>query len=258
MRGSSLQQAGDVSPSTAPAPRVEAFRWRLVSPATPYARHAVLATDRLRKLIVNGLDRSTDDEDFLLDGHNANEETERRWGLHAHAHWLWTESDHLIRDLALWVPAGLSARQVRRVAAVAQLPRYPEEPRGYVGGDLHLQAIGPADVVLADLSAGNTSAVWESATPILVESRWKAGSDMSAVLMKYLSKELLHRFGLDAPKVVSLTARPTQEYFTRRWDRKFRTFPAFQIDSLTLDRPVAGPLCLGSLSHFGFGRLVCP
>lgn len=238
----------------APA-RVEAVRWRLDAPQGFHRRNAVLATDRLRKMVVNGLDVSRDPEDFLLEGHNPDAQTAARWGLHAHAHWLWTEREDQILDLALWVPAGLAAAQVRRVAAVTALPRYEFEPPGYSGGQVHLRALGSAMSVLADLGAGTTSRVWSSATPLLTTWHLKKGDAWGDVIRRFLDRELILRFGDEAAAVVQVEISETRDYRTRRWDAKFPAHPAFAVNRLVTDRPVAAPLCLGSLSHFGFGRM---
>lgn len=237
------------------AVRVEAFRWRLV-PTQPFeARFAVLATDRLRQSVVHGLDVSRDPEDFLLGGHDPDQATAFRWGRHAHAHWIWTQSENTVQDLALWVPAGLAPPQARRVAGASALPRYEEEPVGYRGGDLILRAVGPSAQVLGDLGAGVVSAAWVSATPLLTRWHFKEGMDRTEQLRRYVGKELGHRLGPNAPTVVALEASEDRSYFTRRWDRAFPYHSAFRVLSLELSEAVSGPLCLGALSHFGFGRM---
>ena len=237
------------------AVRVEAFRWRLAPGRRFESRFAVLATDRLRQSVVHGLDVSRDPEDFLLGGHEAGEATASRWGLHAHAHWLWTESGGAVQDLALWVPAGLPPRQVRRVVTVSALPRYQEEPVGYRGGELLLRSVGPAVHVLGDLGAGISAAAWASTTPMLTRWHLKEGADQGEHVRRYLDKELRHRLGPDAPTLLTLEVAEDRSYFTRRWDRAFPFHSAFRIVDLVLSQPVSGPLCLGSLSHFGFGRM---
>lgn len=239
-----------------PAPvRVEAFRWRLMTSGGYPARYAVLATDRLRQAVVHGLDTSTDPQDFLLGGHRASEQTRARWGRHAHAHWLWDEADGWVNDLMLWVPAGLTDPQVRRVLAVTRLPRWPVEPAGYRGGELHLQQVGPAEVVLRHLGYSVVSDAWASATPLLTTWHCKPRQDWGQLMADYLAKELRHRFGADAPRPVALELTEQTDHFTRRWDEAMPSHQAFQVDLLQLDRPVPGILCLGALSHFGFGRL---
>lgn len=215
----------------------------------------MLATDRLRQSIVHGLDTSRDREDFLLEGHKPSAETEARWGLHGHAHWLWTEDRGRLLDLALWVPAGLAPAPARRAASVVALPRWEQEPPGYRGGELHLLAAGPAERVLDDLGAGQASASWVSDTPLLTTWHVKP-DDIAATIARYLGKELVHHFGDDAPAVEELQLEEENGYFTRRWDQRFRSHPAFHVHRLRLSHAVWGPLCLGALSHFGFGRLV--
>jgi len=248
-QGVTLEEDGVQEPH-----RLEAVRWRLVTTGGYPTRFAVLATDRLRQRVVNGLDTSPDPEDFLLGGHEPSEAKERRWGRHSHAHWLWTEAEGRIEDLALWVPAGLNPRQVRRVAAVADLPRYENEPRGYLGGELELRGMGPAARVLHDIGAGLLSTVWASATPVLTSWHFKDDEDREEQLLRYVTRELTHRLGPEAPGVVAFEATEDRSYFTRRWDRAFPSHTAFRV-LLQLSSPLVGPLCLGALSHFGFGRL---
>lgn len=247
--------ATHVDTPRADAVRVEAFRWRLAPERLFESRFAVLATDRLRQSVVHGLHLSHDPEDFLLGGHEPGKTTASRWGLHAHAHWLWTEAEDTVQDLALWVPAGLAPPQVQRVAALTALPRYEEEPVGYRGGDLLLQSVGPAAQVLTDLGAGVAATAWVSATPILTSWHFKEGMARIEHLGRYVGKELGHRLGPDAPAVVGLEVAEDRSYFTRRWDRAFPFHSAFRVLGLELSRPVSGPLCLGALGHFGFGRM---
>ncbi len=235
---------------------VEAFRWRLVTPRGFRAKYAVLATDRLRQAVVHGLDTSTDPNDFLLGGHNADERTRRRWGRHAHAHWLWTEDRGRIKDLVMWSPVGLGNAQVRRVLSVSKLPRWPEEPDGYVGGELHLYQVGPGKIVLMDMGHSVVSSCWESATPLLTTWHCKPHQDWGELIAAYLTKELAHRFGDDAPRLVDLELTEEKGYFTRRWDPTMPAHKAFWVDRLVLDNPIPGIVCLGALSHFGFGRLM--
>lgn len=236
-------------------PRVQAIRWRLSTPEGFPAGQAILATDQLRKAVVHGLDTSRDPEDFLLGGHNPNDDTEARWGRHAHAHWLWTERESLVRDLMLWVPAGLAPPQVRRVVSVTALLRYELEPPGYRGGDLLLQALGAAATVLADVGAGTESRSWASATPVLTGWHLTRGDSWDDVVRRFLEKELDHRFGNDVPRITTLEVSDQKGYRTRRWDPKFPEYRAFRVHRLELDRAVPGLLSLGALSHFGFGRL---
>ena len=251
----SYRAAPDVGGPPGDTIRVEAFRWRLAPGRRFESRFAVLATDRLRQSVVHGLDVSRDPEDFLLGGHEPGEATASNWGLHAHAHWLWTESRGAVQDLALWVPAGLAPRQVRRVVTVFALPRYQEEPVGYRGGELLLRSVGPAAQVLGDLGAGTSAAEWASTTPMLTRWHLKEGADQGEQVRRFLDKELQHRLGPGAPTVLTLEVAEDRSHFTRRWDRAFPSHSAFRVMSLVLSRPVNGPLCLGSLSHFGFGRM---
>ncbi len=246
--------AGDLRPVPYPPARVQAIRWRLISPGFR-SKYAIFATDRLRQRVVNGLDTSKDNEDFLLEGHNPTTVTVERWGKHGHAHWLWTETAGYIEDLVLWAPAGLASSQVRRAVAIADLPRYDDEPHGYLGGLLNLQEVGQAKQVLTDLAAGDISSSWQSVTPILTKRHFKQNKDWREIMKRFINDELVHRFGENAPQLIRLKIDKTNNYFTRRWDRNMSPHWSFDITEMVLDQPVSGILCLGALSHFGFGRM---
>lgn len=239
------------------ARRVSAFRWELHASVPIAATAAVLATDRLRTVVVNGLEDSRDPEDFLLGGHGPTDETQRRFGRHAHAHWLWVEdANGNVSELACWVPAGLGARQRDRVLGVRELPRYRYSQRGYLPGRLSLSGLGTAEVVLSDLGAGASAAVWESATPYLMSLHTKPKRDFGELVEKDLQRQLDSHFGESEVSIVALLAeREARPYRRSRWDPGHAPSPAaLRIVRLELDQTLPGPLLLGALSHFGYGR----
>lgn len=238
--------------------RTQAVRWDF-SPQYPYsAEFAVLATDRLRFQIAAPLEDSPDPEDFLLEGHNAGPVTEALFGRHAHAHWLWIEdAERHVTELALWVPAGLAARQRSRVVEARSLSNPRRLQRGYVPGDLSINGVGAASDVLADLGAGITSTTWRSAVPYLLTLHGKPTRIWEDVVRKDVQNYLDHYHGRGTVNLVELEfRRPPFRYRTTRWDVQDEPSTAIWIDRMKVDVPLTGPACLGRHSHFGFGRFL--
>jgi hypothetical protein len=238
--------------------RVHAVRWDF-RPRLPFAAEfAIMATDRLRFQIAAPLKDSPDEEDFLLEGHNAGPATEARFGRRAHAHWLWIEDEaHRVAELALWVPAGLAAPQRSRVVATHALSRPRYLQRGYVPGELYVNGIGAASDVLADLGGGATSTVWRSALPYLVTLHDKRSRRWEDVVRQDVQRYLNHYHGVGVVRVLDLVFRPPERrYRTTRWDIRDEPAKAVWIERLEVDVPLTGPVCLGRHSHFGFGRFL--
>ncbi|SPF69421.1 Hypothetical protein PROPJV5_2370 [Propionibacterium ruminifibrarum] len=238
--------------------RVAAIRWELRT-RRPYPAWAgILATDRLRHLVVSGLDESTDPEDFLLTGHGAGPLTEHRFGYHAHAHWLWIEDDeqHVV-GLALWCRPGLAAPQRDRVLSVRRLSRPDFNDAGFQPGDLSISGVGSAADALPELGSGLVSTAWASAVPYLLTLHTKRSRQWEDVVAQDVQRYLDHYYGVGAVRLITLQfGRAASNYRTSRWDPADSPSEAVWIERMEVDVPLTGPVCLGRHSHFGFGRFV--
>jgi CRISPR-associated protein Csb2 len=241
-------------------PRVTALRWRVVTKAPLRAEYGALVTDRVRATVVKGFEGLNSLDHQLIHGHRAERPDAGRQ--HRHAHWLWTEHTLVgevrdVRDVALWVPDGIEPGLVSDILKHAELPRYRYMHRGYVPGELHLLAAGPAETVLADLWAGSAATRWRSVTPYLMSLRMKKGRTWPDLIVKDLARELRFRFGEAAPEV-RLAGPPEREralgYRRYRWgENRGDARVGWHLD-IELAAPLPGPLVLGGLAHFGFGR----
>ncbi|WP_028708764.1 type I-G CRISPR-associated protein Csb2 [Propionicicella superfundia] len=273
--------------------RVEVMRWHFSSPEPFQGVNAVLATDRLRMIALSVTKPADDREDgtaedrhpepveerdrCLLSGHQTGETRQ-----HQHAHWLWTEKEGRVSDLVLWVPAtnengvaGVSYETAARVASVVgAIGLRPREDRGYVptgfvAGDLNLVGWGGRDVIgdlLTRPGGHRGGTVWESATPHLLVRRGKKNQTLASLALEDVQSELAFRFAKPpAVRSIAVTSRPVEARLYRRlrWGAKLsRTLGRGAIHDrvpvwlrVEFAEPVVGPLVLGGLSHFGFGRL---
>jgi len=283
----------DRRPARPLGPDVEVVRWSFVSSAPFRGVNGILATDRLRMLAMSvtkhAVDRSDESEldethpdavserdRELLSGHPS-ETTEQ----HRHAHWLWTEKRGLIEDLVLWVPGNLSydaaTRIARLVSSKGLKPRKNGDgdgyaPTGFVPGSLNLVGWGGLEVIDDLLTAENSrqrgGKTWASATPHLLVRRGKKNQSLESLAIEDVESELAFRFGGAAPRLAGVRVmerQPASRLFRRqRWGERLTSttkrgaihdrFPVWL--EMEFEERVEGPLILGGLSHFGFGRLV--
>lgn len=238
--------------------RVAAIRWELRT-REPYPAWAgILATDRLRYLVASGIDESPDPEDFLLAGHGAGPLTERRFGYHAHAHWLWIEdADEHVVGLALWSRAGLAPPQRDRVLGVRRLTRPDFRCRGFQPGNLSISGVGSAADVLPELGSGISSTAWASSVPYLLTLHAKRSRRWEDVVAQDVQRYLDHYYGVGAVRLIALQfGKAATSYRTTRWGPRDTPSEAVWIERMEVDVPLIGPVVLGRHSHFGFGRFV--
>lgn len=268
---------------SASGPMIHAMRWRLLTEAPFPESLGLLATDRLRWQAIQTLKGRDLPGAETLHGHKSGVTPT----LHGHAHWLWVSGDEegvdarVIRDLVLWVPDGVpSSLLTAMVGKRLTSPRWA--PRGYVEGDLALVGFGGREV-LEDLGATTRARRWASLTPFLMTRHMKPKRDFNELLSEDLALQLKYRMGDEAPPIVSIAVRPERgvqaESFRqdrigasgkggphegepstalRKTRNLRRGAGGNRTTALYLDvefgEPVSGPLLLGRLSHFGFGR----
>jgi CRISPR-associated protein Csb2 len=241
------------APSHRDAPTVTVVRWRLSSTAPFMSRYGVLATDRLRSGVISTVKRSlgeTQPPPWLA----GKSDTGKVHDDHQHAHWLWwTQDRNTVHDLILWVPAGMDP-QLLPTLLQHRVLRGPKDwaPEGFRPGDLHLVGIGGANVLPpGTVGPDNT---WVSRTPYL-PNRHRKRESLEQFLIADVRRELVHR-GL--PELTSLqvldSGTAAQQHRRQRMHPSSRRWDAGYSVKLTTDAPLTGPLCLGGLSHFGFGQ----
>lgn len=265
---------------TAPAPRPRVqrpttVRWLLHTPAPFLAKHGILATHGLRGAVLGPRERHHKIEQQVADSwlvagpHEKGRKGER----HGHAHWLWrvpaSQTDvpdpnaHL-SELVLWVPDGIPEDLLHHVISARRLPAFSYSPAGYRGGaELHLQAMGSAEMVLPNLVSA-TAQRWRSVTPMLTDRFPKRNRDRGDFAQREVERELSFRWGEDAPGVRVRLLHDWESpdvvaYRRYRWtenmsQRRRGMFLELELDApLPLDGDAISLLSLGALSHFGFG-----
>lgn len=212
-----------------------------LDPAPPL-RRAVQVADLLRSAALSQLGRRHGDS--ALAGKAA--DGAPLAGNHRHAHWLPVTDGAVLAGICLWAPGGLDGREVRAVASVRHLGSGRMQ-----GGPLplmrvtHLPEGGPVPAVLA-----GPSPEWESLTPF---SPPRFGHPTTGFLAGMVAAEAVAR-GLPAP--VSVTRLGGCAGWLLRRPSRPEAVPAPQRIAVIFPGPVAGPLALGRLSHFGLGVLV--
>lgn len=262
--------APDVMPLPVPAiTRPTTVRWLLSSSAPVREQAGVLATHGLRGAVLgtkahHEVLRAIDGSWLLAGPHDQTASN------HRHAHWLWLPGESgEIRELALWVPAGIPEEFISRIAGARQLPRYQYAPKGYRGGAaLHLRAMGNAPSVLPELVSASSTR-WRSTTPFLTDRHPKKHRDRLEFSKREVERELRSRWGDQPPEIVDFTlladweSPDTVSYRRYRWTETMAKRRRGMLMEFTLSEPLPptaygeqGPVSLGALSHFGFGLFV--
>lgn len=232
---------------------VEALRLAVTGPIQLPATDGIVLADTFHRLVVRQLDGGRAE----VIGH-AGTATD-----HTHAHWVPLGDGERITALLVWVPAGLSTAEVAACLA-ATLHGVPLKGDRRLAGPtrqlrlrLDLQSAGPITVVAPELCG--PARVWRSLTPYL-PVRHRKRTDVATYLAEDVRYELayrsrppaaVHRLG-----PVDAEVDPWASTFRRHRPREgLRRRPGYRL-RLAFEKPEAGPLMLGQLSHFGFGVFV--
>lgn len=278
-------------PIRSAARRPTMIRWRLTSRAPIPTTNGLLLTNALRDSRVYRGMHTYCDELRLLSGHVERENNVvLEHTRHAQAHWLWMDGlaaggdgRQFVTDLLLYLPGGMSETVLTRAingkkgrsegnreiapegAAAArdfpyrsQLPFYEDTPSGYVPSPMQLIGVGQEAAIAEEWGWGGESMHWRSATPYLVTLHPKKHTGFSEPFVtRDFNRQWSQRYGPDAlPPIVSLADPPgrrASEYRRFRPQKRERPlrFPVWL--ELKFPRPVAAPMPLGDLAHFGFG-----
>ena len=164
---------------------------------------------------------------------------------HGHAHYmaLDLDRDRMADALAVWAPAGFTAEEVSALCAIRRL----YGPPGFRPVRVAVQAIGAARHLLDN---GSPSSTWVSVTPFAAPRHQKRQA-LIEFLLDSVWREARAR---DLPDPVAVEIVPGE------WSSYRRSRPGNhpEVRAVCLKRqlsaPVAGPIVLGALSHFGLGR----
>lgn len=232
-------------------------RFQVLQSACPPDTDAVVYTDLLRMVALAKLNAPKENpRASVLAGRT---DDDQRMTGHRHAHYLPIFRDRRLVELLVWAPAALDARESRAVLKVRDL-RSPWEKDWRLkvcpSGRGRIEDIAPELVGLRD---GSPARVWRSVTPF-VPSRRPGRRGWAVFVAEEVARELGSR-GLPAPADVEVTLdrdwrefvrhRPSQRSATHHQQRHSGR-PGCHL-TLTFAEPVAGPIAIGFLGHFGLG-----
>jgi CRISPR-associated protein Csb2 len=184
---------------------------------------------------------------------------------HRHAHWIPVgdlgESAAYVRNLIVYVPDGLQPAEIGATLGLGELSGKlggdgGYEVRGFPKVRLLFQAAGQIEDVAPELCARRKARQWRSVTPYLpVRHRHPNRETPEEFLAADAAVELRNR---DLPAPVSVTpAEPAagrvNQFRRYRLTERLAKSRAGTGLVIELESPIAGPLLLGQLSHFGFG-----
>jgi CRISPR-associated protein Csb2 len=187
---------------------------------------------------------------------------------HGHAHWIPLampgEQPPSVRYLIVWVPHGLRTKEVAALLSLREMSgrRGSSEDeydvRGLPPVELLFQAAGRIGQVAPELCGPRRR--WRSLTPYLPVRHRKRES-----LVDYVAADVRTELGYRDLPPASVTCVDPEPRLPDRWALEFRRYrmtenmsrsrPGLRL-RLEFAEPVAGPLLLGQLSHFGYGVFV--
>jgi CRISPR-associated protein Csb2 len=232
---------------------VEAMRFSVTSRVRPPYTDAVAAADLLRGAALSKLGTIRGDSrgPSLLAGKAADES---KLTGHRHAHYLALPDDQQrIGAFLVWAPGGLAGDELDALARIDCV-----RPPGTMPGPrftVRISGYGPVRQVAADYAA--PARRWRSVTPFVPPGHAKP--DWWRFLIGQVHSELSYR-DKPEPRDIALRGGDWRSFIRYRPTRRFATTSPDQRGArpgefleLTFAEPVAGPLALGHLSHFGLG-----
>jgi CRISPR-associated protein Csb2 len=252
-----------------PAPPVTAIRFAVTGSVPMKATHGVLLADEAHRQAGNMLTRAglPDDKRKEILGSNGAPTD------HGHAHWIPLADGpgkaQFVRYLIIWVPQGLRPEDVAAVITMSEMSGRRGGGsdagygiRGFPPVKLLFQAAGAVEQVAPELCG--PARRWRSRTPYLPvrhRKRESLGDYLTADVRTELDYRPQYR---DLPLVAGSREHPASR-LPDQWARDFRRYrmtenmaksrPGLGL-CLEFAEPVAGPLLLGKLSHFGYGIFV--
>lgn len=243
---------------------VSAVRFAVAGSAPLLLTHGVLLADEAHRQVGHKLEKAGIEDDRRREIMG----TRGAASDHRHAHWIPMggigEDGGTVRGLVIWIPSGLGTDEVRAILGLykASGKRGGEdgyEIRGFPSVDLLFQAAGAIENVAPEL-CGPSSRRWRSITPYLPVRHMAKNEPWADFLAEDVTTQLRYRHRTDATVTrveLSSEMMAAQANQFRRYRTKERlgmhSRPGVGV-TLEFAVPVSGPLLLGQLSHFGFGR----
>jgi CRISPR-associated protein Csb2 len=170
---------------------------------------------------------------------------------HRHAHYIFLDcdGDRLLDTALVWVPKGLTDREVDALLSLGHLrSRLPGFRTVRLAGEL----AGTDEEVTRSLG-WRPSTTWVSATPFAPYRHQKRRQPADSFVQEEVNREL-HTRELPAARVTAVVKGDWLDFRRGRpgGERQRRAVGL----RLSFAQPVSGPLALGALSHFGLGLFV--
>lgn len=176
---------------------------------------------------------------------------------HEHAHYLSLAKDNRedfgapIDSLVVWAPCRLNIDELAALAQVKWLKagRAASAVPDFV---VAITALGEIEEVATEIVG--PSSIWKTCTPF-VAGRHPEKLSWNHHIQNEIVRELSEYRDFPAPKSVTVLSGDTRRYRRRRLPPK-ETISGNRRASfveIQFDRPVKGPIVLGSMSHFGLG-----
>jgi CRISPR-associated protein Csb2 len=263
---------GDTAPTEVPRRTheqrdVTAIRFAVMGPVPIRATHGVLLADRAHEVAGTALRQGG-----IPDARRREIMGTRGAGTdHAHTHWIALPDSEQrgvpVRNLIIWCPGGLRIEEVQALLSLRKLSgqRGDYEISGFPDLQLLFQAAGTIQQVAPELCG--PSRLWRSRTPYLPVRHRKRetpdehiAADVTAEL-RYRDQQPAQVSRLEPGSAMTdrwaseFRRRRISEPLARENGRYTRSRPGTGL-RLEFTEPVAGPLLLGQLSHFGFGIFV--
>lgn len=169
-----------------------------------------------------------------------------------------------IGSVVLWTPRGMSPEAVDRICRIGRLwTSDMVTENSFPTQRLLVAGLGAVTEIADEITAGGDGAtMWRSATPYF-PVRHQKRKTIEEFLQLDLDKELGYRDATAGVEVVQVdveddraTVSDLVRFRRRRLrERREQSRRGFSV-RVTLSKPVAGPLLLGQLSHFGAGLFV--
>ncbi|MGW0038021.1 type I-G CRISPR-associated protein Csb2 [Gordonia sp. NPDC003376] len=269
--GSSFRHTKPRRSSPTSSEPITAIRLELHGPASVRMRDFLMPTDVAHSAVRKALHALGDDPEVAaIIGRDGKDP--RQQG-HDHLHVVPIPADGKnarfrggapIESLVLWTPRGMSVEAVGRICQIARLwtPDRVSE-NSFPEQRLLVAGLGDASDVATEIVAdGGGSTTWVSATPYFPVRHRKRRSVEEWIEVD-LNKELGYRAATAGVEIVAVDVDDSRAtvsdlvHFRRRRLREQRenARQGFAV-KVTLSKPVAGPLMLGQLSHFGAGLFI--
>jgi len=228
---------------------VEAVRWTITTPARPSVRAAVAMADAVRQAAMSRFGRLNDGQVSPVLAGKDRAGTPLRDHRHAHYLALDLDGDGLLDTLVCWAPGGLGGAEIAALARIDGLAGR-SFARDFRPCRLGLEAVGAVEAVIPEVVGPSDR--WRSHTPFAPPRHGRRNRPWDAHVKAEVVRELTYR-GL--PQPVEAAVEPGEWLAFRRHRLTERLADGRRAIGVRLrfDRPVAGPIVLGALSHFGLG-----